>query len=158
HDLGDRRCAQLAYELLLPYARLIAASRPAVSCAGSVSYYLGLLAMTLGNVTSAAEHLENALQAHRRLRSRPWVARSQCEHACALVARNRDQDALRASELGEQALATATELGVRETVERARAVAVQAREVAQRSERRAVGQVAELVPERRAAAGGLAER
>ena len=112
HQLGDLRRADLVYALLRPYAGRITATRPAVTCSGGVSHYLGILARTCGRLTQAIGHLEQALTEHGRLRSTPWVVRSQTELALALLDREQEGDARRALELARAAVATASELGM----------------------------------------------
>ena len=63
---------------------------------GSIRRYLGLAALTLGDVDAAVGHQEAALVVHERMRAAGWAARSRSDLARALRARGREGDTERA--------------------------------------------------------------
>jgi hypothetical protein len=67
HLVGDRDSAALLAQRLAPYPRQVAANRHL--CFGAVSYHLGLLAMTTGDVDAAEHHLADAVARNGTLRS-----------------------------------------------------------------------------------------
>jgi hypothetical protein len=77
-----------------------------------VARYLGLLALTAGEVANAIAHLEGALAANARMGARPQLARAQRDLARALTARDAPGDRERAQALVAEAAATATALGL----------------------------------------------
>ena len=79
---------------------------------GSARRYLGLLAMTLGERDDAVEHHRRALDIHQRMRAGGWAARSRCDLARALVARDQLGDAEQARELVHAARQSAAALGM----------------------------------------------
>jgi tetratricopeptide (TPR) repeat protein len=109
--LDDSTHAPRLYELLLPHASRNAVSHP-VCAFGSVSHYLGLLALTLARFADAESHFEAALEMHERMGARPWAAHT--KHGCArvLLARKAEGDETKAAELLGDALAAARELGM----------------------------------------------
>jgi tetratricopeptide (TPR) repeat protein len=119
--LGDKARAARLYEMLLPFAeRPIVVGRVASVYLGANSRLLGLLAATMGRRQEAAQHFEHALALDARMGAHPWVAQSQLDYARVLAS----DDPRRASELLDQALETARELGmvsVARQVEEARA-------------------------------------
>jgi class 3 adenylate cyclase/tetratricopeptide (TPR) repeat protein len=108
--LGDRLRAGTLYQLLAPHAGQIAGRAPLWD--GSVSYYLGMLATTLGHDDQAEERFAAAEATHERIPAPAWLARSRLEWARMLLARPQPGDAARAQELLGQALSTARELGL----------------------------------------------
>jgi class 3 adenylate cyclase/tetratricopeptide (TPR) repeat protein len=85
-QLGDvSRAAQL-FELLLPYEDL-AVTISHLFYAGSVSYYLGILATTTGSFDEAARRLNDALAVYRRIEARPFTCYAQFAIAQMLRAR-----------------------------------------------------------------------
>ncbi|MFQ5666132.1 MAG: AAA family ATPase [Candidatus Binatia bacterium] len=74
--VGDARRAAVLYGLLLPYAGRYLPVGAGVTCYGSVSHYLGLLAMTMKRRGAAARHFQAALDMNRRIRASPCVART----------------------------------------------------------------------------------
>jgi len=73
--VGDRRWAEVAYQLLEPYS-----GRNMVfgymAYLGAVDHHLGALAAVLGRPDGAVGHLDAALERHRTIAARPWVAMS----------------------------------------------------------------------------------
>jgi hypothetical protein len=103
--VGDRRWAEVAQDLLAPYSgRNMVFGY--VAYLGAVDHHLGTLASVLGRHDEAVIHLEAALERHRVIAARPWVALSAAWLANALTERDRRGDATRADTL----LAEATDL------------------------------------------------
>lgn len=100
------------YPLLLPYADRVCVVAGGFMCVGPVSWFLGLLAGTIGDTEAALEHLESALDRCRSLGSPPLTARVETSLAALLVARGSEEDKARAHELLEKAHQAATELGM----------------------------------------------
>ena len=117
--LGDRPRAAILHQLLAPYADRIAGVGPI--WVGSVSYYLGMLATTLGRFEEAEAHFTAAAATHERIGALSWLARTRLEWARMLLARDKPGDPERARELLGQVKETARELGLgnveRRTVE-----------------------------------------
>jgi hypothetical protein len=78
--------ARRLYELLAPCAGSHVVL-PLMVSYGSVDYFLGLLAETMGDVDAAERHLRTALEANRRAGSAQWLARTQVALARRLAAR-----------------------------------------------------------------------
>ena len=127
-ELGDVRRARLVHDLLLPFAGRMAATRPAVSFAGSISHFLGRLASVLGEDAAAEAHFERALREHRQLGSAPWVARTRTEYARLLLGRDDPAALGRALALATAAVESARELDLGEIRPRAEAVLERAQE------------------------------
>jgi len=79
--LGDRGAAASLYERLSPYAERVAIVEYALSCRGSVSGYLGMLARWLGRGEEARRHLERAIAANAALGATRFAERSRAELA-----------------------------------------------------------------------------
>ena len=112
--LADPDAAAAIYPLLRPHpGRTIVVPVPhPVTCLGSATLYLGLLAATMSRWDDAIDHLESAIDAHRRLQARPFLARTQYEYARLLIRRGRKADRTRAGALADQAEKTARALGM----------------------------------------------
>jgi tetratricopeptide (TPR) repeat protein len=108
--LDDHRRSRTLYDLLYPYAHLIAGS-PSV-WVGCVSQYLAMLATTLGRFADAEAHFAAAEATHLRVGAPGWLARTRLEWARMLLTRRQPGDLDRARELLGQALATARQLGL----------------------------------------------
>ncbi len=98
------------YEELAPYAEHCIVMTAA--CYGSAARVLGLLATALGRFDDAGRHFEAALERNARIHSPLWVGHTQCDYASMLLRRDAPGDSERARALLEQALATASELGL----------------------------------------------
>ena len=109
--------AEVAYELLLPYAHLNAVGL-AEGCVGAVSRPLGLLAMTLGRTDDAERHLRDALAMNLEMGALPWVAHTQHDLARVLLGRDAPGDRDRAEQLLVGAASTCEELGMAVLAER----------------------------------------
>jgi hypothetical protein len=104
-------------ERLLPYRGLVVDAME--STTGAVDRYLGLTAMTAGDLQAAERHLQDALQLNARIGAQPWAARTRADLASLLLARDRPGDRERAAELLTAALGTARRLGMTVFAERA---------------------------------------
>ncbi|HEX5366554.1 MAG TPA: AAA family ATPase [Acidimicrobiales bacterium] len=108
---GDTGWAAVSYEMLAPY-RGRNAVLGYVAYLGAIDHHLGTVATVLGRTDDAVAHLGAALERHRTIAARPWVALSAAWLANALAERGRRADATRARELRDEALAIASEIGV----------------------------------------------
>ena len=107
----DVQGAGLLYDLLRPYAARYVIAAFATSCVGSLHYPLGRLAALMSRFEEAQDHFEAALEAHKRIGARGFMAETQGEYAAMLLARGEPGDPERARELVEAARGTAVELG-----------------------------------------------
>jgi predicted ATPase len=112
--LNKPETASGLYPLLAPYAGHIVAftSPQPVACYGSASFYLGLLATATARWQAAGDHFETAIRVHDRLEAGPLLARTRYEYARMLLTRGRTTDRNRALGLLDQALTTASALGL----------------------------------------------
>ena len=111
-ELEDVTSAARLYDLLLPYAGRLAIMAAGLACWGSISYYLGILAATLGRVGDATRHFEDAATVHERIGSRPFLAWTQFAHARLLLGHEGSARREEAVALATSALHTAEELGM----------------------------------------------
>jgi DNA-binding SARP family transcriptional activator len=123
--LADAARARTLYELLLPFAGLVVYGAPEVST-GAVARYLGLLSATGLRFDEAERHFEDALALNATIGARPWLARTQCDYARMLIARDGSGDRKKAQELLDAALATYRELGMESYAAKASALAREA--------------------------------
>ncbi len=115
--VGDREKSASIYDLLSPFAGRIGVVA-ALSCWGSVSLYLGLLAGALDRIAEAKEHLEDAIEMHERIGARPLRAYTECAYARVLFASADPADRRKGEEVLRRAEAVATELGLTRLTER----------------------------------------
>ena len=115
--LSDTRRAATLYALLLPYAHRNVSAGGALTCFGSASRALGLLATTLGRFADAAAHFEAAIAMNARMGARPYVAWTQHDFAQMLLARDAGGDRRAALELLLPAVDTAEALGMQALLE-----------------------------------------
>lgn len=115
--LGDAARAAALYRLLLPFARYnaVLADR---SYWGSVSHYLGVLAVMAERWAEADAHFEASADMNRRMRAAPWVAHTLYEHARMLGLRAWPGDRERATRRADEARALASALGMAPLLER----------------------------------------
>ncbi len=107
------RPALRIYEEMRPYAGTAVVIRPpAVACLGPADYYLGLLAMTSGDLALSQVHFEAALRLGFRMRSGPFVAAAEVELARALRRRRRGDEGERVAVLLRNAEEAALDLGL----------------------------------------------
>jgi hypothetical protein len=111
YTIGDAESCIELYDWLRPHADTIVVLPFGVNTLGAVSLYLGGLATALERWDDAERHLETAMMMHERLRSPPFVARTQVQQAEMLVRRGRPDDRDRARALARSAHETATALG-----------------------------------------------
>jgi tetratricopeptide (TPR) repeat protein len=110
-ELGDPARAALLYRLLLPYEERNLVLLNCL-CLGPGSYYLGLLAATMGEFDVAAVHYERAVTRCSGVGARPVLASTQAAYATLLAARGKPEDLLRATALLDEASSTAHKLGM----------------------------------------------
>jgi len=84
-ELGDSERAARLYDLLLPYRDCNVVIGLAAVCLGSAARYLGRLAGTMGQPTTAVEHLRRALEVNAALKAPVHLAHTQLDYARALA-------------------------------------------------------------------------
>jgi class 3 adenylate cyclase len=104
--LGHTRLAGGLRELILPF-REHNAVLGISAFLGTVTHHLGVLSAVLGDLDGAVADLQVAVDRHRAMDARPWVALSQIELARVLDARRAPGDLDRAAELTAEAVDTA---------------------------------------------------
>jgi tetratricopeptide (TPR) repeat protein len=107
--LGMAQPAAVLYDRLAPFEDQLPFAGSAVY--GSVAYYLGLLASTMGRYDDADTHFSAAAGRHDNIGAVYWLAVTRLDWARMLLARDRAGDAARAWALAEQARAVAGDLG-----------------------------------------------
>jgi hypothetical protein len=107
----DTRSAAALYRLLAPWASLNAADPPE-TMRGSMSRYLGLLAMTLEHPEHAETHYQHAIVMNTDMGAHPWLAHTQHDYARMLLHRNASGDREHARQLLSAASSTFNELGM----------------------------------------------
>jgi len=108
-DLGRADAAPLLIERLAPYAGQVIFTN--VHTKGAVARSPGRLALLTGDRDRAVAWLDEALELHRRLGARYWIARTELELADALDARRAAGDAERATELTADAVVAVDRYG-----------------------------------------------
>ncbi|MBN1654228.1 MAG: AAA family ATPase [Deltaproteobacteria bacterium] len=103
--------AEALYDLLKPYAQYFAADI-SFHCEGSISFFLGLLAQTLGRTAEAIAHYEEAIERNLRFELKAQVARTRYVLAKVLAGRAVRDDTNRARLLLDQAVIVARDLGM----------------------------------------------
>jgi hypothetical protein len=116
--LHDRARAAQLYSLLLPFAGQNAVAGFATASFGAVDRFLGLLAAALARWQEAEHHFAAALAMNNWMDARPWLAHTQQQYAAMLVARGEAADRAQAKALLDEALLTASELGMQSLVEK----------------------------------------
>ncbi len=120
--LGEAAGAEILHQRIEPYAGQVLCVGQGGTPTGSISFYLGLLATTMGRGDEAVERFATAAAIHERMDAHPWLARSRAELAAVLQRRGDPHDAALARRLLDQALTTAVELGLPRVEERVRAL------------------------------------
>ena len=115
--LRDAARGAVLHDRLLPYRGLVVDTLEA--SLGAVDRYLGLAAMTAGDLQAAEGHLRDAVVLNTRIGAQPWAARTQADLASLLSARDQPADREQAVELLEAALGTAMRLGMTAFAKRA---------------------------------------
>jgi DNA-binding SARP family transcriptional activator len=110
--LRDTGSAAVLRGLLSPWTAFNVANPPE-GIRGSVSRYLGLLAMTMQSWRESAQHFEDALEMNERMGALPWLARTYRDYAEMLLLRDTPADRRRADDLLRVAGEIADELGMR---------------------------------------------
>jgi tetratricopeptide (TPR) repeat protein len=123
--LRDADSGAVLHGLLLPYRGLVVDTLEVST--GAVDRYLGLTALTAGDLETAELHLRDALHLNARIGAQPWAARTRADLAALLFARDQLGDRERAAELLAAALGTARRLGMTVFAERAGADLARAR-------------------------------
>jgi tetratricopeptide (TPR) repeat protein len=110
--LRDEHWASELYTVMLPYReRNCTAGQTAFF--GATSHYLGVLSAVGGRWDDAVEHLTTALERHRHMQARPFVALTEMALFDALTARGAPNDRRQARELRKQAMVTVRDLNLR---------------------------------------------
>jgi tetratricopeptide (TPR) repeat protein len=109
--VGDRRWAEVLYDLAAPYAGNNCTLGVA-SFLGAADHWLGALAGVAGRYTEAIAHLEAALARHNEMGSRPLTALTQEAYGRVLSLRGDAADVERAGVLTGSAMRTADQLGL----------------------------------------------
>jgi DNA-binding SARP family transcriptional activator len=109
--LGIVDHARRLYELMLPGAHRNAVCHPG-GALGSVSHYLGQLAMMGERWEEAEQHFSDALAMNAKMGAHPWVAHTQLDLARMLLARSETGDQEKAERLVSEALTTCEQLGM----------------------------------------------
>jgi eukaryotic-like serine/threonine-protein kinase len=110
--INDVRRAAILYDLLLPYAQRQCVVGSAAICTGSNLRFLGILATTLSRWEDAVMHFEGALLMNTRIAAIPFAAFTQQEYGVMLLKRGQPGDREKAHQIFDQALATASEIGM----------------------------------------------
>jgi tetratricopeptide (TPR) repeat protein len=113
--VGDRRRAELLYELLTPYDGRFVVLFTRILYGGSFSYYLGALATTLDRWDDAERHFSAAVAENEGLGALPFVARAKLRWAEMLLRRGDPADRDRATHLHVEGRALASSLGLGHT-------------------------------------------
>jgi tetratricopeptide (TPR) repeat protein len=108
--VGNAEQVKTLYEMLRPYAALVAGSDHIRI--GSVARYLGLLAAALSRLDEAVLFLQESAEADDRIGALPWSAHAKADHARVLLVRGAPGDREAAGDLLREALATYQELGM----------------------------------------------
>jgi tetratricopeptide (TPR) repeat protein len=111
-ELRDTERAELLYELLLPYAELTVIVGNAIVCLGATSRFLGQLASTLGRWDDAEAHFEHALSLNEGLGAKTCVAHTHYHYARMLMRRGEREDVIRASDMIDESLSIAQQIGM----------------------------------------------
>ena len=98
---------------MAPYADQLMIGSFAGWIGGSVSLYLAMLAATAADYGQAEADFAAAAATHERIQAPVWLARTRVEWGRMLLARAEPNDVERAHDLLGQALATASQLGLR---------------------------------------------
>ena len=110
--LGRADCVPGMRLMLEPYADQVVVSGFAGCILGSIAFYLGLLAATVGDWRDAEARFAAAAATHERMGAPGWLARTRLEWARMLLARAESTDVERARDLLGKARAAASEFGL----------------------------------------------
>jgi len=110
--LRDERWARELYAVMLPYEeRNCTAGQTAFF--GAVAHYLGVLSAVCGRWDDAVAHFTFALERHRKMGARPFIALTETALSDALTARGAHDDRRQARQLRKDAMVTIAELDLR---------------------------------------------
>jgi tetratricopeptide (TPR) repeat protein len=109
---GQTEWAECVRTLMLPYEDRNATIGQAAFL-GAVSHHLGVLSAVLERWEDAVGYFDAALERHRAMNARPFVALTQRAYADVLFARAGSGDQALARELAEEATWTASEMGLK---------------------------------------------
>jgi tetratricopeptide (TPR) repeat protein len=109
--VGEEEPAALLHRLLLPWAELNVADI-GEGVRGSVGRYLGIVSTTMGRLTDAERHLQDAAEMNARMGLLPWLGRTQKDQARMLRIRGGADDRERADELDAAAHTIFSGMGV----------------------------------------------
>jgi DNA-binding winged helix-turn-helix (wHTH) protein len=123
----DAEAARQLYPRLLPHRALNVSHYEWQIYFGSLEHFLGLLAELLGEQAAMREHFETALAMNAKIGDRPAVARTSLAYGRALLRAGGSQAGLRtankrATTLLRDAVALASEIGMRPVLREARAL------------------------------------
>jgi DNA-binding CsgD family transcriptional regulator len=110
--LQDAERAAQIHELLLPYAHCAIIAGGVIVCLGCGSRFLGLLSSVRRRWAESESHFEEALAFNEKLGARSALVRTRHDFAAMLLQRRRGDDVNRASEMAEQALKDARQMGM----------------------------------------------
>jgi tetratricopeptide (TPR) repeat protein len=110
--LGDVERAEILQRLLLPYAEQTVVVGNSITCNGAVSRNLARLAAARRAWDEAEQHFRHALDFNERLRTPPWLALTQYQHASMLIERGRGEDQPRVDALMTMSMDSARALGM----------------------------------------------
>jgi tetratricopeptide (TPR) repeat protein len=120
--IGDADRAEMLYALLLPHREQLVLLTNAVVFLGSVSHYLGILAVTRASFAEAAHHLEDAIECHHRLGAAPFHARTRLAYVRLLLSRNAPGDEEQVGPMLDSIIEDANRLGMAALVSEAAAL------------------------------------
>ena len=120
--LGDAPRARRLATLLAPFADRAIVIGPSLSVMSSVARILALALTACAETEAAERQFARALTVEERLEARCLAARTRCQHAAFLAARDRVGDRDRARALASDALAAAQSIGMPKVAARARAL------------------------------------
>ena len=109
--LTDVAAAAVLYEQLAPFAGRHAVGH-AEGSLGGVDRYLGLLAVTTGDLERAEKHLVNAIRLNGEMGARPWTAHAEHDLGLLFLGRAEPGDVAKAAKLFRSALRTARDVGM----------------------------------------------
>jgi len=110
--LGDTASAEHLLQLLHPYRDVAVIVPPHILCCGSTRHYLGMLAASVKDWSTAEEHFREALAFNERLKAWPRLAWTRFEYARMLLARGRGQDIVQIAELRKMVVEAAAKMGM----------------------------------------------
>ena len=116
--LGDGDKAAVLHRSMLPHAGYNIIGGGLVCC-GSAERYLGLLSATMSRWTEAIRHFEDAVAMNLKIGAHAPLARTRCDYADMLLARDGPGDGERAAALLQLSLESARALGMHGLDERA---------------------------------------